>query len=103
MRQHSVEITHIFPTPEFLADFDRAPYQVKRAIDRQVMYMMNYGRFPNSMNVHKAESLNGYFIGYVTRTKSHWRVLFQIDGPVITLMRLANHDRMDVILKELVK
>jgi hypothetical protein len=54
------------------------------------------------MNVHNAKSTD-LFIGYVTRTKSHWRVLFSVDEGIVTFLRMSDHDTMDQILKDEVK
>lgn len=92
-------IKDIYLHDRFLRDYDHASFQVRKAIDKLVNSISSSGQFPNSMNVHQAGGTDLY-IGYVTRTKSHWRLLFNIDNGVITFYRLADHDKMDQILKD---
>jgi hypothetical protein len=95
-------IKDIYMHERFLRDYEHASYQVKKAIDKHVNSILNSGQFPNSMNVHNAKSTD-LFIGYVTRTKSHWRVLFSVDEGIVTFLRMSDHDTMDQILKDEVK
>lgn len=75
---------------EFYLDYSDAPEQVQRAMDKLVRMIADSGQFPNSMAVHKAHKLD-LWIGYVTRVRQHWRVLFTLGDDYVTFYRLLDH------------
>ena len=96
-------ITDIKFTKEFYNDYDVAPLQVKKAMDKLVRLILDGGKFPNSMNVHSAKSVyNDVYIGYVTRSGQHWRVLFETDTTYIVILRLLDHNEADKYLNQFV-
>lgn len=85
--------------PEFFSDYDNAPPQAQKAVDKLLKTIGCTGRFPNGANIHRAAATENLWIGYVTRNGQHWRVLFSIHGSDIVFERLLSHDRMDQWLK----
>lgn len=86
----------------FISDFEDAPQPVRRAVDKLVNTIGKHGILPPGMRAHKAASNSEVWIGYVTRSRSHWRVLFYIEDFNVLLDRLITHDEMDILLKALI-
>ena len=82
----------------FYVDYTDAPEQVQRAMDKLVRMMADSGNFPNSMAVHKAHKLD-LWIGYVTRVRQHWRVLFTLNEDHVCFNRLMDHQTTNDYLR----
>ena len=91
-------INDVYVTPGFLDDYDKAPGRTRERVDGLIKHISKYNKPPRSFQAHKAVPLN-MWIGYVTRSKSHWRILFEFDGFNITFLRLINHEKMDKYLR----
>ena len=91
-------ITDIIPTEQFIEDYAEAPKEVRKKMDGYLEKILDAGRYPNSLRVHKVYSTE-YLSGYVTTTGAHWRVLFEQDDDKVYLHRLLNHDKYDVFIK----
>jgi hypothetical protein len=88
-------------TPQFYQDYDKAPSRVKEALDKLVRMILDTGQFPRSMQVHMARSAyNDLYIGYVTRSRQHWRILFETDESLMVGVRLLDHDKADQYLRK---
>lgn len=94
-------------TEQFIQDYDESPIEVRRATDKFVTILAKHGIFTPGTNAHKASATKNsndeIWIGYITRSGSHWRVLFRIEGSVIQLERLMKHDDADNWLKRMNK
>lgn len=84
---------------EFIADWEGAPKHVRNRVDWLLKVLSITGHFPNSMNIHRAHGTGDRWIGYVTRSKAHWRIIFRINGSHVVFIRLLKHDEMDIYLK----
>ena len=99
-----MKIADIRLTQEFYSDYDHAPQQVKRSMDKLIRMMTTNGDYPRSMKKKKIKSdYNDVFSGYVTRNHRHWRVLFEedLDGTIV-LLRLLDHEKRDKYLNEFI-
>lgn len=99
MRIESTVFNDIRCSPQFIKEYDSAPTVVRRAVDKLIRLILDSGQLPNSMKVHKAEANSDVWIGYVTRTKQHWRVLFFAEENALSFVRLIDHDEMNKELK----
>ena len=96
-------IKDIVFTEDALYDYTKAPGFVQKAMDKLVRLMLDGQQFPRSMNVHSAKSTyNDIYIGYVTRTRQHWRILFETDFEKVVVLRLLDHDQADHYLDQYV-
>ncbi len=90
-------------TEAALKDYDYAPDYVQKALDKLIRLMLDGQTFPRSMNVHSAKSIyNEVYIGYVTRTRQHWRILFETDFEKVIVLRLLDHTQADRYLNQYV-
>lgn len=89
--------------PEFISDYDKAPSHAKKAVDKILKILGCTGQFPNSMRIHRAMATENIWIGYVTRSRQHWRVMFSIEGSDIVFERLLDHDDADQWLKYILR
>lgn len=92
-------------TQDFAYDYDHAPQQARKALDKLVRMILETGEFPRSMRVHSAKSqYNELLIGYVTRRREHWRVLMEADGDsgLVVMTRLLNHNDADKYISQYV-
>lgn len=89
---------------QFIKDYNTAPSHVMEAVDKLIRIILDSHALPNSMAAHKvASAYHNLWIGYITRTKEHYRLLFHTEGSVVVFDRIFKHDVMDTYLKELVK
>lgn len=95
-----ISVTDIHILPEFIKDYDSAPPEIQKAVDKLVRIIGTHGILPNSMHAHKAAAVDDeMWIGYVSRTGSHWRVLFGVDDTELYFNRLLKHEEMNVYLR----
>jgi hypothetical protein len=92
----------------FYKDWNKAPKYVHKAVDKIIRLTLESHTLPNSLNAHKVASKyvpDTYilWIGYITKTKEHYRILFYAEESTLVFYRLFKHDNMDIYLKELVK
>lgn len=87
---------------DFIIDYGKAPLPIQDKVDWIIRFISDTGAFPNSFMAHKI-SASYVWIGYVTRSRQHWRILFEKDEYTNELyfMRLVTHQEMDKILREL--
>lgn len=97
-----MKIEYLIPSNKFWEDYKKADKRTQKAADSLFDKILKSGNLPPSMRAHKAHSTD-YYIGYVTTTKSHWRVLFYYDDTTVTFDRLIKHDEQDIVLKELAR
>jgi len=96
--------TDIRVSEDFLIDYDTAPSHVIDMVDKLIRMILDSHAIPNSMAAHKVSSAyHNLWIGYVTRTNEHYRVLFHTEDSVIVFDRLFKHNDMNLYLKELIK
>ena len=90
--------------PTFFDDWEHAPPPIRKKLDKILHQIGKTGIIPAGMNIHKAAAIiPDIWIGYVTRTKDHWRVLFYSEGEILTFHRLLNHAEASLYLKQLCK
>lgn len=95
-----LSVTDIHIMPEFIKDYESAPQDIRKAVDKIIKMIGTYGIVPKSMHAHKAAAVDDeMWIGYVSRTKSHWRVIFNVDESVLYFNRLLKHEEMNVYLR----
>lgn len=86
---------------EFFSDYDCAPEQAQKAVDKLIRMISDSGRFPTSMRLHKMHKLE-LWGGYVTVTGQHWRLLLYLnDDGTVTFHRLMRHDDYSDYLRAL--
>ena len=103
MRIANCQIKDIIYTDEFNNDYICATEEAQRRINTIVRMIKQSGQLPNSMHVHTSGTLEGMYIGYVTRERVHWRLLFESDEEnptTLFFLRLLKHKDMDFILKD---
>lgn len=103
MRKLTPRYTDVRVKPEFFDDYFRAPPHVQKAVDKFTNILACTGQFTNGMNIHRAAKLDNLWIGYITRSRQHWRVLFSIEGSEIVFERLLDHDDADLYFKKLMR
>lgn len=93
----------------FMKDFDEVPEEAVKRVRKRVEYYVDYfingfkedgwAAFPNSLNAHTIEGTD-VWIGYLTKSRQAWRVLFVIDDDdILHFWRLFNHKQMDTFIK----
>lgn len=98
MRLNHVKVLDIEFEYDFFADYDHAPGQVRKKVDQLVRSILDLGRFTPGFNAHTAHGQDTN-IGYVTRSGTHWRILFDYDEYQCKAVfkRLLAHEDMDRI------
>lgn len=84
---------------QFIDDWDTAPHTARKSIDKIIRMTLTEGYFPNSCNIHRADTQDDLWIAYVTRSRAHWRLLFKTQGSTIIFHRLVDHDTQDDYLR----
>lgn len=82
---------------QFVEDLNRRiPQQVKNKLEDVIRQILEHGRLPNSLNAHLAYR-EDLWIGYITRSNTHWRILFWYDDleHILVFHRLVEHVEMD--------
>jgi hypothetical protein len=103
MRIAACRIKDIIYTDEFNHDYRCASLEAQKRIDTLVRMIKEGGQIPNSMHVHTSGTLEGLYIGYVTRERVHWRLLFESDEEnpaTLVFLRVLTHKNMDLLLKD---
>lgn len=103
MRNARARYKDVRVNTEFFDDYFRAPPHVQKAVDKILNILACTGQFTNGMNIHRAAAMENLWIGYITRSRQHWRVLFSIEGSEIVLERLMDHDDADVYFKKMMR
>ncbi len=82
---------------QFYSDYVKAPKPVQIKVDRIIKMFSSSGKFPPSFNAHKALTTGTEtWIGYVNRSREHWRILFYVlENSMVEFDRLLDHDHMD--------
>ncbi len=85
---------------EFYDDYETAPENIQRRITRLITMIARSKKVPPSVNAHKARFLDDkIFIGYVTASRTSWRILFRIDDDVMVILRLMTHKQQDDFMR----
>lgn len=102
MRVSSASIREINYSREFAKDLVCAPDDVLKKFYKLEEMVGSANRFPNSFRPHASGTADVY-IGYLTRSGQHWRILFEHDNQnpmTVVFLRLVTHKSMDLILKD---
>ena len=103
MRVSSALIKEVKYSAEFLNDLEYAPNDVTKKFYKLEEIIDTSNRFPNSLRPHVSGTTEDIYIGYLTRSGQHWRILFEHNGQnpmTVVFLRLVTHKSMDLILKD---
>ena len=99
MRTKGKQFKDVILSRRFYDDYEDAPPRTQRRINTILRMISDSGKLPNSLNEHRTDPTSNLWIGYVTVTRAHYRLLFTWDdeGNLIFL-RLLNHNQQDALL-----
>lgn len=99
------KVNHIyFPNKysKFWADYESVSGDIRDALDRIIKRIADNGNISGGMQAHKMQGIEGETLWNlrVTHGGSHWRILFELIGDSLYVLRLLPHDEMDKVLKD---
>lgn len=90
MSIRDVYIQDVIITDKFVEQWEEAPEQIRHKVDEHVQVMGGDHVFLKSFRPHKAKGTSDLYIGWVTKTNAHWRIMFTYENGIVTLHWLGN-------------